>query len=169
MTLSFVLLFALPLFLVPSILLPANRLKVYDLSAFLAFLPIALTMLVEAVLPSLGVFSVLADRFRPFYSFLLTDGMTAREESVVGSMVLFLYVYLALYLLVYLIQKVFFLGKNVTIHWTGKALSHLFYSTVFFLCTYVPFFLLLVGIRQVFPFGDGFLGGFFQLLNPLEA
>ena len=169
MSLSLLFLLAFPLFLLPSLLLPSHRLKVYVLSSLLGGVFVLLFYFVDLAFPEIGLVAIVGQPLLSLLSSTFGPEQTLAERCQVATAFLLLFVYLVLYLVSYLLQKVFLMGGNMTIHWSGKILRHIGFSLLFLLLTFLPFVLFFLNIRILLPIPDGFLSPLFQFFFPLEA
>lgn len=169
MTLSLLFLLVAPLFLLPSIFLPSHRLKVYVRSSLLGGLAVLLLSFVDVFFPEVRLAVLLGEPFLPLFSSFLSVEQTYLEQCRIAMAFFLLFVYFLLYLLSYAVQKLLFLGQNMTIHWSGKILRHVGYSLLFLLFTFVPLVIFFLNIRILLPFPDGIFSPLFQLFYPLEA
>ena len=165
MSLSIVTFLLLPLFLIPAAIVPSNRMKVYFVSSLLSALPAGILLAICLLLPDSGLVQTLSSLMEPSLSFLLLPGMSLAERQRICILFFLLSLYFLVYAVSYILQKIFFLGSNVTIQSRPtKVIRH-----VFFLCTYLFLVVFLAGIRQLLPLPDGFLSPLFDFLFPLEA
>lgn len=169
MTLSLLFLLIAPLFLLSSIFLPSHRLKVYVRSSLLGGMAVLLISFVDIFFPDVQIVVLLGQPFLPLFFFLLSSEQTFLEQCRIASAFFLLLLYFLLYLLSYALQKLLFLGQNMTIHWSGKILRHVGYSILFLLFTFVPLVLFFLNIRILLPFPDGIFSSLFQFFYPLEA
>lgn len=169
MSLSTVIFVLLPLFLIPAIVLPSNRMKVYFISSFFAAIPVMVLVLVCLLYSENRILLSFGSIFSPIFQAFFIDGMTSLEKAQVSLFFVSLVLYFILYIISYAIQKVFVLGSNVTIKIGPNPIGHFFYAVFFVLFTFGALAMFLIGIRQILPLPDGFLSGFFQWLFPLEA
>ena len=169
MSLSAMIFVLFPLFLIPSIILPSNRMKVFCIASLFAGLPTLVLFLAALLSPGDILLLTLGDALSPFVSFLFLSGMTHYERSLIGLAFLCLLLYFLLTIVTLLIQKAFVLGSNVTIRLGPHPIAHFIYAFFFLLFTYGMLVLFLITIRQILPLPEGFLSPLFQSLLPLEA
>ena len=160
----------LPHFLIPAAIVPSNRMKVYFVSSLLSALPAGILLAICLLLPDSGLVQTLSSLMEPSLSFLLLPGMSLAERQRICILFFLLSLYFLVYAVSYILQKIFFLGSNVTIQSRPtKVIRHVVFATFFFLCTYLFLVVFLAGIRQLLPLPDGFLSPLFDFLFPLEA
>ncbi len=169
MSLSAAILALFPIFLIPAIFLPSNRMKVFFFASLSAAIPVAVFILVCMFLPDKQLLLSFGNVFVSSFSAFYVEGMTFLEKAQVALLLFSLMVYFVIYLVAYVLQKVFVLGSNVTIRIGPNPMGHFLYSFFFILFTYVFLVVFLAGIRQILPFPDGFLSPLFQWLFPLGA
>lgn len=169
MSISLLLLVLFLLFLIPSYLLPRNRLKVYLYSAVFSFLVIGCI----GVLDRIGR-TQLEDRrgrfFSPFFSFRIKPiiGITEKERHHV-------YCYLAnalIYVVSFVLSAPVFslsTGENPSVHRNVRWLSRFFLSSAFVVFTYGIFALFIINLRRIIPLPSGIREPFFNLFYSIGA
>ncbi len=170
MTVSLLLILFLPLFRIPSYLLPRNRLKVYLYSALVACFVISLIGLADRIGGS-SIEDKLGRFFSPMFSFLIDpiDGITVKEAHHVYCYLANSLLYVLSFLLALPIFSFFLIGDNPSIYHHVRWLSRFFLSFFFVLSTYGIFFLVIVNLRGILPFPSGFLEPVFARFYPLGA
>lgn len=170
MTLTAVLAFLIPLFILPCIFLPLNRLRVFCIGTVSAFIPVAFIFLLNRWLGQNFIEQAIGNAFSPIFGFLFPEPEISHNEKAHLSFAFFLIcLYLVLYLVFLLFTKRFYVGSNPSFH---KQLSRIYkipLSIIFFLTSYTIAFLFLINIRQILPIPDGFFQDFFAWIYPLEA
>lgn len=169
MSLSTAILALFPVFLIPAIFLPSNRMKVFFIASLSSAVPVAVFILLCLFLPDKQLLLSFGNVFFSFYGAFYIEGMTFAEKSQVCLLLFCLLLYFVIYIVSYVLQKAFVLGSNVTIRIGPNPIGHFLYSFFFVLFTYAFLAVFLIGIRQILPLRDGFLSSFFQWLFPLEA
>lgn len=171
MNLSILLLLLIPLFLIPSILLPLNRLRVFLIASTCAFLLVSLLYLFNHWIKEDFIEQAIGEKFRWFSGFLYEN--RAELSQVEKKHLSFSFFLLAMYLLVYFIifipVKLIYVGNNPSFHKQLKTVQKVIVSILFFLTTFGIAFFFLVNIRMILPFEDGFLKDFFDFLYRIEV
>lgn len=170
MSLSIVLIFLSSLFLIPTFFLNRNKLTLFTFCAFPPALLFLGLFFLNRFFPSLGIEQGMGKAFWGFFSlFTKRDSLTIEEQIHVSFYLSLLFFYFVLYLLGYIIQKIFFIGKNPDIHKAYLRSLTILLRVVFFLSSYGVLFLTAIEIRQILPLTDGFLGLLFDFIYPIGA
>ncbi len=170
MTLSLVLIFLIPLFVIPVVLLPQNKLKFYTICAAAGTTLAFVLNLLDIVIPQGEISYNIGKFFYPMFAFLVNRNNLSWEEMYhLSFFFTLLFFYGIVYLDTYLVQKKNHIGKNPDIRKPSSIINNILDIVVFMICTYGILFLFLVEIREILPLGDGIFGWLFNLIYPLEA
>ena len=169
MTLSALLLIILPLFLIPALLLPSNRIRLFSYCGLLGFTVVLVFLLLSLRMPLL--INNIGQVFYPMWSPILGGYTTllASEQYHLSFFLTMFFFYIVSYLICYIFMKVFYKGSNPNINKPIKAIFNILLVVIFVCVTYGSLSYFLIQIREILPFRDGFLSGFFDLIYPLEA
>lgn len=164
MTLSFLLIVLIPLFLIPTFLLSRNKIRFYNIGFGMASICVFALQLWDYFV-GVGLTHGLASVVRPLFSFFI-DRSYLDNEEVNHLLACFAYlgIYFIVYGITYVILKIFFIGKNPDIQKKSTRFQSIFNNILYFAFTYGMLFLFLVQIRQILPLKDGFLSFVFQLI-----
>ncbi|MCI1735465.1 MAG: hypothetical protein LKM30_07010 [Bacilli bacterium] len=171
MTLTLFLFLLIPIFVLPAIFLPLNRVRMFLYGTVSAFVVVGIFYLLNLWLTPLSVSTQLGRAFRPLSAFLV-DGhseLSLTEKYHLSFTFFLMLLYFLVYLIVYLLCKLFFIGSNPSFHKPVKAIRKVIDSSLFLVSTYLALALFFINIREILPFGDGFLSWLFALIYPLEA
>lgn len=171
MTLSILFFLLIPLFLIPSILLPLNRLRMFLVASFSAFIIVSLLYLFNHWIKGDFIEQAIGEKFRWLSGFLYekkTELLEVERNHLSFSFFL-LSMYLLVYFIVFIPVKLIYVGNNPSFHKQLKTAQKIFVSTLFFLTTFGAAFFFLVNIRMILPFEDGFFHDFFDFLYHIEA
>ena len=170
MTLTLALLVLLGLFLLSAILLPLNRVRVFSISSFSAFVPVGFIYLLNGWMEKNFIEQEIGKVFFPVFSFLFpTDELTLVEKRHLSFSFFLLFLYLILYIIVLLFTKRYYVGNNPSFHKRRNLLTKFLVSSVYFWSAFIVVFLFLVNIREILPFPDGWFQDFFSVIYPIEA
>ena len=166
MSISIILLIAAVVFILPAILIPENRLRFYTHNSLFAAIICVVLMLIDIIFKNINFNQSLGKVFYPLYSWFLNLNieMPITERYHISAYLTYLIIYGILYLFMYIMGKVFFLGTNPNIHKSTKTIRHIINIVIFVVTTYGFFAFVSINIRELLPFKDGFLAGFFNLI-----
>lgn len=169
MTLSALLLIILPLFLIPALLLPSNRIRVFSYCGLQGFIVVLVFLLLSLEMPLL--INDIGYTFYPMWSPILGGYTTllSKEKYHLSFYLTMLFFYIISYLICYIFMKIFYKGSNPNINKPIKAIFNILLVVIFICVTYGSLAYLLIEIREILPFREGFLSGFFDFIYPLEA
>ena len=170
MTLSLLLILLFPLFLVPAIFLPHNRLFSYLIPAFVSTLVLLSLLMIELFAPGLSFFDRIGSFFEPMFSFLMNKRELMEEEILHLSCFYALgLIYGITYLIAFLLMKRFYIGSSPYVSSPIKKTGKVFEVILLNICTYLILFFFLIEIRRAIPLREGFLAPFFSWIYPIEA
>lgn len=170
MTLSLMLIFIVPLILIPIFFLPRNKLTFYTICASIGSGPALVLSLLDLFIPTIEIGQDIGRFFFPMWSFII-DRSTFKENEMFHLSFFFtmLFFYFLLYIISFLFLKRLFIGTNPDIIKVSTIFEKIVSILLFFIFTYGTLFMFFVEIRQVLPLRDGFLGWLFQLIYRIEA
>lgn len=170
MTLTGVLAFLIPLFILPGILLPLNRLRVFSIGTVSAFIPVSFIYLLNHWMGQNFIEQGIGNAFYPVFRFLFQNPeISSAEKSHLSFTFFLLFLYLFLYLILLIFTKHYYVGSNPSFHKNLGKIYKIPLSIVFFLTSYTIVFLFLINIRLILPIQDGLFQDFFSWIYPLEA
>ena len=171
MSLSLIFFLLIPLFLIPAILITTNRIRIYFYCSAISTVLIGILVIVTSFLPDILSETTLAQPFIKVFSFLFINSpnISPLEQSHIICQFLFLIGYLLIYLICYIFYKIFYIGTNPAIRKPTKVITKIAFGIGFFICTYIPLNFFLINTRLIFPFPDGFLTDFFNIIYLIEA
>jgi hypothetical protein len=170
MTISLCLLLLFPLFLIPALLLPSNRMRVYTIAAATGFGLIALEIFLSVVSGG-QLEQILGKVFMPLYGVFLNaiPTLSVLEKQHLSFFFLAFASYFVAYFAAYLIQKQVAIGTNPNIQKPATKISHVLSIIAFLVFTYGGLCLYIIETRELLPLRDGLLAPFFQVIYPIEA
>lgn len=170
MSLSLLLLILIPLFLIPAIFLPQNRLKYYSACSLVAFGVIFFICLFDVLISQIDIEDDIGKAFYGMFKPLIERSQLSQKEiDHLSFWLTLLFFYGLLYLLSYLGMKFFFIGSNPSIKKPSRRIAKVTLSLLFFLSTYMALAIFLVEAREILPFRDGFLSFLFTWIHPIQA
>lgn len=170
MDLTFALLLLLPLFLLPCILLPLNKVRVYFIGSLSAFIPVAFLYMINRWIDGIFIEQTIGKSFLPVFGFLFVrEELSTTEINHLSFSFFLLVLYLATYFLVYLFTKRFYVGNNPTFHKQLNRIQKVILSIFFFITSYTVASVFLINIREILPFPDGLFANLFSWIYQIEA
>lgn len=170
MTLSWFLLSLFLIFLLPSILLPQNRLRLYLFGTLSSCLVILVFFIVSFSMPEGALERNIGGFFLFLFPFIGRNiELTFQEMCHLSFCFILLIFYLFVYLIVFLIFKYTYVGTNPNIHRSIKRIRRVFQGILFFLSAYIPLFFFFLNIRGILYLPDGFLASLFNLFYEIKA
>lgn len=170
MSLSILLILFIPIFLIPCIFLPKNKLIIFSLSSGIPGTFFVLLFIFDLVFPSLNIKNSIGETFLGMFSFLTNRPILNHEQQIhLTFNFVCLFFYFILYLLIYMTSKFWFIGINPSVHKTLSIAKKVLLSLLFFSFSYVVFFIFMVEIREIIPLSDGFLSFFFNIIYNVGA
>lgn len=170
MTLSWLIIFLIPLFLIPAVFLPQNRLKYYSICSLVAFGIVFFICLFNITISQVSIEKDIGKAFYGMFSPIVSrDYLTMEEIYHLSFWLTLIFFYGIIYFLCYMILKFFFIGNNPSIKKPSKRVAQVALSILFFASTYLTFAVFLIEIREIIPFRDGFLSFLFTWIHPIQA
>ena len=170
MTLSLVLIVLIPLFVIPVVMLPQNKLKFFTFCALAGTALIFVLEFSNFLFSSLQIRVNIGKAFYPMFAFFAYRPYLSLEECYdLSFLFTMLFFYGICYFATFLILKRIHIGSNPNIRKPSSIISTIFDTVIFLVCTYGVLAIFLIDIRIILPLGDGFLGWLFQLIHPLKA
>jgi len=171
MTLSLGIIIILPLFIIPVVLLPINRIRFFLGGTLIAFFLTAIIYLTDAFFPTAGLGDMIGSWAYPIFRFLIEGHIELNTpERYHISFCLFLFIlYLTIYLIYFLFGKIFFVGNNPSFNRKTTKLRKAFDGFIFILTTYIGLIIILINIRMILPFSYGVLNPLFNWIYTIGA
>lgn len=169
MTLSILIIAIFPLFLIPTIILPTNKLKIYTYCSMIASSFFLLTFILNLLIPSLNIETIIGKTFLPLFSFIDKQYLKIEEVYHISFYLTCIFFYLLFYIISILSIKKFYIGKNPSMVKPLSRVEHILYILLFLIFTYVLLSFSLIQIRIIIPLKDGFLENFFSIFYIIEA
>ena len=168
MTLSLVLVLLLPVCLIPAVLLPDHRLRMF-LYGLIG--PAVLYLVFAGILFYYPGIASKVGLAIPFYRGLLSahPELTSFEEGELSYALFSFLLTLVLAALLTLLLSLRYIGKNPDIHKPTRTVFHVLRSLFFFAITYGILFHFFACVRYLLPVPEGFLSPLFQKILPLGA
>lgn len=171
MTLSLVLIILIPLFILPAILLPLNRLRVFLIGTTSAFLVVAFIYLLNSWTGKSFIEQTIGKYFLFLSSFFYVSKIELSMIEIyhISFSFFLLALYLIIYFVVLLFTTIFYVGNNPSFHKQLKFVQKFFVSILFFVTTFSIVFFFFVNIRLILPIRDGLFENIFSLFYKIEA
>lgn len=169
MSLSLLIILIFLVLLIPTILLPLNKLKTYIMSFTPGFIICFFLFFMFLNFPSIeyslgwGVY--------PTFSFILNSykELNNVERAHYSAYLFLIILYFICYLITYILIKIIYIGKNPSIHKATNILVKISLSVLFIIYTSLFTSVVLVEIRGIIPLQDGFLKPIFDSIYLIEA
>lgn len=171
MNLTFLLLLFAPLLLIPSFLLPSNKVRMYLIPSFTAFFFVVVTLLTNTIFPELYLEEKIGSFFLPMSHFLYRGYIELSQSEIYHLSFSFflLLLFAVVFLVIYLPVRFFFIGTNPSIRKPMRYITKVFLALSLFFTLYFMACCFFINIRLILPFPDGFLEPLFSIIYPIEA
>lgn len=169
MSLSLLIILIFLVLLIPTILLPLNKLKTYILSFTPGFIICFFLFFLFLNFPDIEY--SLGNSVYHIFSFILNSykELNIIERAHYSAYLFLIIMYFVCYLITYILIKLVYIGKNPSIHKATNILVKISLSSIFII--YTSFFttIILIEIRGIIPLQDGFLKPIFSSIYSIEA
>lgn len=169
MSLSLLIIILFPIFFIPAIMLPKNKLKVYTLSSFIGSSFFLIFFILNILIPAFNIESTIGKAFLGMFFFIDKTYLTTEEVYHISFYLTCTFFYMVLYIISFIIIKRFYIGKNPDIVKPLSRIANFLYILLFLVFTHILLSFVLIQIREIIPLRDGFLESFFNWIYIIEA
>lgn len=169
MSLSVILLIISPLFAIPLLLLPNNKVRIFSFSLLIGF----------GFILTLNIFNSINNNFGysigkgiyPLYSWFIDGNIELSKVERYHTSFVFTQaiIFLVLVISFYTLFNVFYIGKNPSIEKNKGKFLNIFLKIVIYLLSFATISYFLISIRYLTCMEDGFMSGLFNLIYKVGA
>lgn len=169
MSLSWILIIILPLFSIPLIILPNNKVRIFSISLFIGISIVVILNILNALNNSVS--QTTGKIMYPLYSWMVKGNIELNQKekyhvSFIFTQALFFSI---ITISSYIVFNLFYIGKNPSIKKNGGKFFNIFLRIITYLGLYLTFSFFLISIRNLTSLEDGFLKDLFNLIYYIGA
>ena len=169
MSLSILLFAIIPLFAIPAILLPDNKIRIFSYSILIGFSLVFASVLLVFIQ---GSFDIIVGRgLYPAFGWFLKNNLelSINERYKIAFSFAQILIFFLVSTLSYVTLNSFYIGKNPSIIKNNNKFFNVLFRILMFFISYIAVSYFLISIRNLLCLEDGFLSSLFNLIYYIGA